>query len=92
MNTTSTTTTSGLVEDLLRKAGRERRRVRATFRFHGDTGIKEVERHWEPYAIRDGHAFVFSYFRNEFRSVPLKNIMSVEIHEREFEPRRPIEL
>ena len=88
----NTPTTSGLVEDLLRKAGRARRRVRATFLFHGDSGMKEVERHWEPYAIRDGHAFVFSYFRNEFRSVPLKHIMNIEIHDREFEPRRPIEM
>jgi len=85
-------TTSGLVEDLLRKAGRARRRVRATFRFHGESGMKEVERYWEPYAIRDGHAVVFSYFRNEFRTIPLKHIVTVEIHEREFEPRRPIEL
>ena len=88
----NTPTTSGLVEDLLRQAGRERRRVRATFRFHGESGMKEVERHWEPYAIHDGHAVVFSYFRNEFRTVPLKHIVTVEIHERQFEPRRPIEL
>jgi hypothetical protein len=88
----NTPTTSGLVEDLFRQAGRERRRVRATFRFHGEAGMKEVERHWEPYAIRDGHAFVFSYFRNEFRTIPLKHIVNIEIHEREFEPRRPIEL
>lgn len=80
------------VESVLRKAGRERRRVRATYRFHGESGVREVERHWEPYAIRDGHAVVFSYFRNEFRTVPLKHIVNVEIHEREFEPRRPIEL
>ncbi|MGA9836403.1 MAG: hypothetical protein WBQ26_03710, partial [Gemmatimonadaceae bacterium] len=61
-------------------------------RFHGESGVKEVERHWEPYAIHDGHAVVFSYFRNEFRTVPLKHIVSVEIHERKFEPRRPIEM
>ena len=85
-------TTSSRVEDLLRQAGRERRRVRATYRFHGESGITEHERHWEPYAIRDGHAVVFSYFRNEFRSVPLKHIVDVEIHDLEFEPRRPIEL
>ncbi len=85
-------TTSELVEELLRKAGRERRRVRAIFRFHGERGVTEVERHWEPYAIRDGNAVVFSYFRNEFRTVPLKHIVNVEIHDRQFEPRRPIEL
>ncbi len=88
----NTVNTSGLVEDLLRKAGRERRGVLATFRFQGESGVREVERHWEPYAIRDGHAVVFSYFRNEFRTVPLKHIVNVKIHEREFEPRRPIEL
>jgi hypothetical protein len=86
------TTTGNLVEEMLRKAGRARRRVRATFRFHGEGGVREYERHWEPYAIRDGHAVVFSYFRNEFRTVPLKHIVNIEIHEREFEPRRPIEL
>ncbi|HEX8725873.1 MAG TPA: WYL domain-containing protein [Gemmatimonadaceae bacterium] len=88
----STPSTNEHVESVLRKAGRERRRVRATYRFHGESGVREVERHWEPYAIRDGHAVVFSYFRNEFRTVPLKHIVNVEIHEREFEPRRPIEL
>lgn len=84
--------TSALVEETLRKAGRARRRVRVTFRFHGDGGVREYERQWEPYAIRDGHAVVFSYFRNEFRTIPLKHIVNVEIHDREFEPRRPIEL
>lgn len=88
----NTPNTNEHVESVLRKAGRERRRVRATYRFHGESGVREVERHWEPYAIRDGHAVVFSYFRNEFRTVPLKHIVNVEIHEREFEPRRPIEL
>jgi predicted DNA-binding transcriptional regulator YafY len=85
-------TTSSRVEDLLRQAGRERRRVRATYRFLGESGDTVRERNWEPYAIRDGHAVVFSYFRNEFRSVPLKHIVDVEIHDVQFEPRRPIEL
>ncbi len=85
-------TTTSHVEALLRKAGRQRRRVRATYRFHGESGITQHERQWEPYAIRDGHAVVFSYFRNEFRRVPLKLIVNVEIREREFEPRRPIDL
>lgn len=85
-------TTSSRIEELLRQAGRQRRRVRATYRFHGESGVTEHERHWEPYAIHDGHAVVFSYLRNEFRTIPLKHIVSVEIHEREFEPRRPVEL
>ncbi len=85
-------TMHGRIEGLLREAGRARHQVRATVRFHGESGVKEVERHWEPYAIHDGHAVVFSYFRNEFRTVPLKHIVSVEIHERKFEPRRPIEM
>jgi predicted DNA-binding transcriptional regulator YafY len=80
------------IEELLRQAGRQHRRVRATYRFHGESGVTEHERHWEPYAIQDGHAVVFSYLRNEFRTIPLKHILSVEIHEREFEPRRPVEL
>ncbi|MDE3216102.1 MAG: hypothetical protein KGO03_06875 [Gemmatimonadota bacterium] len=85
-------TTSSRVEDLLRQAGRECRRVRATYRFHGESGVTEHERHWEPYAIRDGHAVVFSYLRNEFRSVPLKHIVNIEIRDAVFEPRRPIEM
>ncbi|MDE3126592.1 MAG: hypothetical protein KGL38_01230 [Gemmatimonadota bacterium] len=85
-------TTSSRVEDLLRQAGRECRRVRATYRFHGESGVTEHERHWEPYAIRDGHAVVFSYLRNEFRSVPLKHIVNIEIHDAVFEPRQPIEM
>ena len=43
-------------------------------------------------AGRDGCAVAFSYFRNEFRSDPLKHIVDVEIHDVQFEPRRPIEL
>lgn len=85
-------TMSSGVEALLRQAGREHRRVRATYSFHGESGPTEHERYWEPYAIHDGHAVVFSYLRNEFRTIPLKHITNVEIHERKFEPRRPIEM
>ncbi|HEY5218407.1 MAG TPA: WYL domain-containing protein [Gemmatimonadaceae bacterium] len=85
-------TMSGQVEALLRQAGREHRRVRAIYRFHGESGITEHERHWEPYAIRNGHAIVFSYLRNEFRTVPLRHILKIEIGDRRFEPRRPIEM
>ncbi|HET7631644.1 MAG TPA: WYL domain-containing protein [Gemmatimonadaceae bacterium] len=80
------------VENLLRQAGRQRKSVSVTYRYQGEGGAQEHERHWEPYAIRDGHAVVFSYLRNEFRTIPLKHILSVQIRDREFEPRRPIEL
>lgn len=85
-------TTATRVEALLRQAGREHRQVRATYRYHGESGVTEHERHWEPYAIHDGHAVVFSYLRNEFRTIPLKHIVDVKIHDVVFEPRRPIEL
>lgn len=83
---------SSQVEKLLRQAGHQRKSVRVIYRFQGEAGVEEHERHWEPYAIQDGHAVVFSYLRNEFRTIPLKHILSVEIRDREFEPRRPIEL
>ena len=85
-------TTITRVEALLRKAGRECRRVSATFLFQGESGVAECERLWEPYAIRDGMAVVFSYLKNEFRTIPLRQIVEVEIRDRRFEPRRPIEL
>lgn len=80
------------IEELLRKAGRECRRVTATYRFHGEAGVAECQRLWEPYAIRDGVALVFSYLKNEFRTIPLRQIVDVEIRDRRFVPRRPIEL
>ena len=80
-----------LMEQLLRRAARERRRVRVIYRHFGERGVTEHERQWEPYAIRDGIVHVFSHFRDEFRRVPLAHIVNVEILRRSFEPRRPIE-
>ncbi|HEU4643712.1 MAG TPA: WYL domain-containing protein [Gemmatimonadaceae bacterium] len=86
------TTTTTTIEQLLRQAGRERRCVRATYRYHGEHGPVHYWRLWEPYAIENGHAVVFSYFRDEFRTVPLESIVHVRLHDEQFRPRRPIEL
>ena len=76
-------------ENLLREAGREQRRVLVKF----DCGPDKVyERELEPYAIRDGELYAFSYLRNEFRTLKLDDIRRVEVTPRNFQPRRPIEL
>lgn len=80
------------VEAALREAGRLRRRVRVTGRYKGAEGDQHYQREWEPYAIEEGLAYVYSYFRDEFRRVPLEEIVKVEISDREFTPRRPIDL
>jgi hypothetical protein len=80
------------VEELLRTAGRQHRRVRATYQYEGEHGVQQCERYWEPYAVRDGAAVVYSYFRDEFRTVPLAHIVDVEICAQEFKPRREVEL
>jgi hypothetical protein len=80
------------VESTLREAGRQRRKVRARVRFAAERGETEYERSYEPYAIADGEVTVFSLFRNEFRTIPLADILQVEITDGEFRPRRPIEL
>lgn len=77
------------VEQILREAGRERRRVLVNFEYAPG---KTYDRELEPYAIRDGELIAFSYLRNEFRTLRLSDIRRVEITPRSFEPRRPIEL
>jgi hypothetical protein len=89
MNATSET---AAVEAALREAGRLRRRVRVTGRYKGESGDQMYQREWEPYGIEEGLAYVYSYFRDEFRRVPLEEIVKVEITDREFTPRRPIDL
>lgn len=73
----------------LREAARQRRRVMIHMR---ESSGRDYEREMEPYAIRDGYLYAFSYFRDEFRSVPIADIAEVEITSREFEPRREVEL
>jgi hypothetical protein len=80
------------VREILRNAGRQRRTVRVTGRYRGEAGDESYEREWEPYALDGDTAYVFSYFRNEFRRVQLSEIVKLEICDRTFEPRRPIEL
>lgn len=76
-------------ERLIREAGREQRRV--LVRFESSPGTV-YERELEPYAIRDGELYAFSYLRNEFRTLPMTDIRNVELTPRNFTPRRPIEL
>ncbi|HEY0970243.1 MAG TPA: WYL domain-containing protein [Gemmatimonadales bacterium] len=76
-------------ENLIREAGREQRRVLVKFDCGPDT---VYEREFEPYAIRDGVLYAFSYLRNEFRTLRMNDIRRVELTPRNFRPRRPIEL
>ena len=78
------------IEAVLREAARQRRRV--LIQFGSDDAAPDYEREMEPYAIRDGALYAFSYFRDEFRTVPLADIRSVEVTPRSFEARRPVEL
>lgn len=80
------------IEATLREAGRLRRRVRVTGCYRGEDGEHHYQREWEPYAIEEGQAYVYSYFRDEFRRVPLDEIVKLEISDRTFVPRRPMEL
>lgn len=79
-----------LVESTLREAGRQHRKVRARIRFSAEGGETQYERSYEPYAIEHNAVVVFSLFRNEFRTIPLADIMRVEMTDGEFRPRRPI--
>jgi hypothetical protein len=80
------------IEATFREAARMCRRVRATGRYRGADGDHLYQREWEPYAIEGDEVVVFSYFRDEFRRVPLDEIVALEISDRTFRPRRPIEL
>ena len=77
------------IEDVLRDAARQLRRVMIYFRSNSG---RDYEREMEPYAIKDGELLAFSYLRDEFRTVRLDDIASVEITPRQFTPRREIEL
>ena len=76
-------------ENMLREAGREQRRVLVEFE---STPGTRYERELEPYAIRDGQLYAFSYLRNEFRTLPLADVRRVEVTPRSFVPRRAVEM
>ncbi len=76
-------------ESVIRDAGRQHRRVRVRFQ---DSPTTVYDREYEPYAIENGEVVVFSYLRDEFRKLPLRNILDVEVTSRTFTPRRKIEL
>jgi predicted DNA-binding transcriptional regulator YafY len=76
-------------EELLRAAGRDNRRV--MIRFENTPG-QEVEREMEPYRIEDDVLHAFSYYRNEFRTLPLADIRGVQVTARTFTPRKPVDL
>ena len=77
------------VTETLMNAARNSLRVVVRFEAIGVPGT-EHEREWEPYGIRDGELVAFSYYLDEFRTVPLQNIRSVEVTDRTFMPRRPV--
>ena len=76
-------------ETTLREAGREQRRVLVQFE---STPGTVYERELEPYAIRDGELYAFSYLRNEFRTLRMADIRRVEVTPRSFTPRQPVDL
>lgn len=80
------------IESTLREAGRQLRKVRARIRFSAERGETEYERSYEPYAIEHNAVVVFSLFRNEFRTIPLADILRVEMTDGQFRPRRPVTL
>lgn len=82
---------AGLLTERLHEAAQTRRLVRATCQFRGERGRTTYRRLWEPYGIRDGHLLVFSYFRDEFRRVPLESIVDIVVTDETFRPRRSVE-
>ena len=76
-------------EETIREAGREQRRV--LVRFESSPGTT-YERELEPYSIEDGVLYAFSYLRNEFRTLNLRDVRRVEVTPRTFTPRRPVDL
>lgn len=76
-------------EETIREAGRALRRVLVKIETTPGT---TYEREFEPYAIENGDLIVFSYLRNEYRTLPLADIRGVEVTPRTFTPRRPVEL
>ncbi len=76
-------------EAIIREAGREQRRVLIQFE---STPGTVYERELEPYSIENGELYAFSYLRNEYRTLPLRDIRRVEVTPRTFTPRRPVDL
>lgn len=76
-------------EDVIRDAGRQHRRVRVRFQ---DSPGNVYDREYEPYAIENGALVAFSYMRDEFRTLPLRDILEVEVTSRTFVPRRKVDL
>lgn len=77
------------IPETLMHAARNSQRV--VVRFEG-TGVpgSEYERELEPYGVKDGELIAFSYFLDEFRTVPLQSIRNVQVTDRTFSPRRPV--
>lgn len=76
-------------ESIIRDAGRQHRKVRIQFK---GTPSTEYDREMEPYAIRNGELVAYSLYRDEFRTLPMADIVGVDVTPRTFEPRREIEL
>jgi hypothetical protein len=46
----------------------------------------------EPYSIRDGKLVAYSLYRDEFRTLPISDIIGVDVTPRTFVPRRAVDL
>jgi predicted DNA-binding transcriptional regulator YafY len=73
------------MEQAIRSATEECRRLRV--RFRSPEG-RVYEREMEPYGIRDGNLVAFSYYRDEFRELPLADILALTDTGKRFVPRQ----
>ncbi len=72
------------MEQAIQSATEECRRLRV--RFRSPEG-RVYEREMEPYGIREGNLVAFSYYRDEFRELPLTSILSLTDTGKRFAPR-----
>lgn len=77
------------IPETLMHAARNSQRVVVRFEAVGVPG-SECERELEPYGLRDDELIAFSYYLDEYRTVPLRNIREVQVTDRTFLPRRPL--
>jgi predicted DNA-binding transcriptional regulator YafY len=76
-------------ESIIRDAGRQHRRVRIQFK---GTPSTDYDREMEPYSIREGKLVAYSLYRDEFRTLPISDIIGVDVTPRTFVPRRAVDL
>jgi hypothetical protein len=77
------------IETTIRTAAEQCRRV--IVRFQSPSGT-QYEREMEPYVLSETELTGFEYVRNGYHTLPLADIVSLELTPRHFQPRRAIEL